>query len=81
MSNYRITRDITGDIVIQSPKCRSSMGKVIGWADVCFGIIKTKNLMERQVDVHVIRLRLRYSHSKLGKKYKLRVTERILNEL
>jgi hypothetical protein len=57
------------------------MGKLIGWADVCFGIIKTKNLMERQVDVHVIKMRLRYSHIKLGKKYKLEVTERILNEL
>ncbi len=74
-------KDKTGNIVIKSPECRSSMGKVIKWADVCFRIINTKNLMERQVDVHVIKMEIWYSHIKLGKKYKLRVAERILNEL
>ncbi len=81
--NFRSLFNLTNRVSKASASKRSSMGRVINWADVSFKIINYKNLIWRQVDNPNVRRGIKSSIclSKLGISDKLHVTERILDEL
>jgi hypothetical protein len=81
--NFRSLFNLTNRVITASASKRSSMGRVINWADVSFKIINYKNLIWRQVGNTNVRrgIKSRICLSKLGISDKLHVTEMILEEL